>query len=203
LCFCQAVRQLGLTTTCFAIDTWVGDEHNGFYGEAVLDNLRRYHDAEYSNFSRLIRATFDEALDQFADGSIDLLHIEGRHFYEDVKHDFEAWRPKLSSRAIVMFHDTQIFEHGFGVHRLWQDIAKSSVQFEFTHGCGLGVLGVGRDHDVTALPIFQLDGAGVTAAREAYDRLGAALSGRKSLGRNDACPCGSQKRFKHCHGSFA
>ena len=22
-------------------------------------------------------------------------------------------------------------------------------------------------------------------------------------GRNDACPCGSGKRFKHCHGRFA
>ncbi len=23
------------------------------------------------------------------------------------------------------------------------------------------------------------------------------------IGRNEACPCGSGKKFKHCHGSFA
>jgi preprotein translocase subunit SecA len=23
------------------------------------------------------------------------------------------------------------------------------------------------------------------------------------VGRNEACPCGSGKKFKHCHGAFA
>ncbi|WP_425393387.1 SEC-C metal-binding domain-containing protein [Ahrensia kielensis] len=23
------------------------------------------------------------------------------------------------------------------------------------------------------------------------------------MGRNEACPCGSGKKFKHCHGAFA
>ncbi|WP_371179706.1 SEC-C metal-binding domain-containing protein [Ahrensia sp. 13_GOM-1096m] len=23
------------------------------------------------------------------------------------------------------------------------------------------------------------------------------------IGRNEACPCGSGKKFKHCHGAFA
>ena len=25
--------------------------------------------------------------------------------------------------------------------------------------------------------------------------------GRQKVGRNDPCPCGSGKKFKHCHGA--
>ena len=111
--------------------------------------------SEYSNFSKLLRATFDEAVNQFDDGSIDLLHLDGRHFYEDVKHDFETWQRKLLSRAIVLFHDTQVREHGFGVYQFWEAIRRDFAHFEFIHGAGLGVLCVGRDPIVRALPIFQ------------------------------------------------
>ncbi|MBN8908323.1 MAG: class I SAM-dependent methyltransferase, partial [Rhodospirillales bacterium] len=77
--FCEAVLQEGLDARCYAIDTWQGDEHAGFYGESVFEELREFHDARYGGFSRLIRCSFDAALSQIADHSFVLLHIDGRH----------------------------------------------------------------------------------------------------------------------------
>ena len=143
--FCQAVAAFGTGTSCYAVDTWAGDPQAGFYGEEVYEELRRYHDPRYSAFSRLVRSTFDEAANHFADGSIDLLHIDGYHVYDAVRHDFDTWLPKLSDRGIVLFHDINVRERDFGAWRLWQEVTSDRPNFSFLHSHGLGVLGIGRD----------------------------------------------------------
>ncbi len=141
--FCHAVARLGLDTRCFAIDTWEGDPQAGAYGAQIFDELQSYHTTRFSAFSTLLRCRFDEALERFEDGSIDLLHIDGYHAYDAVRHDFESWRPKLSDRAVVLFHDTNVHVDGFGVWRLWREVSERFPSFEFLHGHGLGVLAVG------------------------------------------------------------
>jgi len=140
LAFCQAVQTLSLDTKTFAIDTWEGDEMAGYYGQEVFDELRAYHDSRYAKFSSLLRMTFDKGVDYFSDGSIDLLHIDGLHTYEAVKHDFENWYKKLTPNAIVIFHDTNVHENDFGVWRYWEELKQKYTSFEFFHGHGLGVL---------------------------------------------------------------
>jgi glycosyltransferase involved in cell wall biosynthesis len=143
--FCEAVRENDIPARCYAVDTWKGDEHAGLYGEEVYRNLLRFHNQRYSGFSELLRCTFDEALPYIPDGTVDLLHIDGRHHYEDVLHDFTSWLPKLSPRAVVLFHDTNVRERDFGVFKLWQEVSQRYPSFEFLHGHGLGVLAVGPD----------------------------------------------------------
>src|SRR5262245_24455587 len=172
--FCQAVQRFETETRCYAIDTWKGDDHAGLYDEDVYRQVSRHHDARYAAFSTLIRSTFDEALPHFSDGTIDLLHLDGRHHYRDVQHDFESWRPKLSNRSVVLMHDTNVRERDFGVSKLWEELRTQYPSFEFLHGHGLGVLAVGS---VLADPVRTLcstsEGSGAAAqVRDAYARLG-------------------------------
>ena len=167
-----------ILSSCYAVDTWKGDEHAEFDGEEVYQRARDYNESlDHAAFSRLVRSSFNEAVDHFPDASIDLLHIDGRHFYEDVKHDFQTWQPKLSERAVVLFHDTNVRERNFGVFRLWEELQTEFPSFEFLHGHGLGVLGYGANlpEDSAAFLAASKHPNVATEVRQAYARLGAAL----------------------------
>ena len=170
--FCGAVARLGLDTSCYAVDTWQGDEHAGEYGDGVYEDLRRFHDPLYGAFSELMRCRFDQALPHFADGSIDLLHIDGFHTYEAVRDDFLSWRPKLSPRAVVLFHDTNERRADFGVWRLWAELRAEHPGFEFLHSHGLGVLAVGADIPAALRDLCAADPAGVALIRDRFGQLG-------------------------------
>jgi len=140
--FCQAVEESGVECQCYAIDTWRGDLHAGWYSEEVFRQVDEYNNQNYSSFSKLLRMTFDEALPRFTDGTIDILHIDGLHTYEHVKHDYETWAPRIRPGGIILFHDTAARHADFGVWRLWDELKSEHESFEFTHSWGLGILRV-------------------------------------------------------------
>jgi len=174
LSFCQAVKAIGYPAVACAVDTWTGDVHAGWLEPKDLETLRAIHDPKYGSFSTLKVSTFDDALDDVEDKSVDLLHIDGLHTYEAVRHDFETWRPKVSGRGIVLFHDTREFRADFGVHRLWAEVSAGKPHFEFHHGHGLGVLGVGSNYPEELEALFAMTGDVEEAklARNAFWRLG-------------------------------
>lgn len=138
----------------FAIDTWLGDENTGFYGEDVYQSVVKIIKDYYREESiRLVRDTFDNALSLIEDESVDLLHIDGLHTYESVRHDFETWLPKMSEDGTIFFHDIQIAH--YGVWKLWAELKKEFASkakfFEFYHSCGLGIMYLGKTYfDLTA-----------------------------------------------------
>lgn len=170
--FCQAVKELGLKTRCHAVDTWEGDEQSGYYGEETLADLKFHIETHYKEFAQLIESTFDQALDRFEDGTIDLLHIDGYHTYESVRHDFESWLPKMSVRGVVLLHDTNVREPGFGVWKLWEELKAIYPHFEFIHEHGLGVLAIGDEmsHELRLLIGTSPEEAAI--CREFFHQLG-------------------------------
>lgn len=179
--FCQAIEKAGVNCQAYAVDTWAGDEHAGFYGQDVLNQLRARHDVSYSAFSSLLRETFDEAAEHFGPNTVDLLHIDGLHTYEAVKHDFVTWLPLLSDRAVVIFHDTNVRERDFGVWKLFDELAEKYPTFRFDHSHGLGVVAVGKDIPEGIKFLFELSDTDALKIKEFYAALGHTATNERRL----------------------
>jgi hypothetical protein len=144
---CQATQHLDLAAECIAVDSWVGDVHAGYHSTEVFDSFKSTIASKYPN-QFYIKGFFSEALKSFEDGSVDLLHIDGYHTYEAVKDDFETWQPKMSNNGVVIFHDINVFERGFGVWRYWKELTEHYPNFHLSHMHGLGILYVGDNKTV-------------------------------------------------------
>jgi hypothetical protein len=200
--FCQAVRRLGLPTKCYGVDTWRGDEHTRAYDDGIYADFISWHDAHYQDFSTPIRATFDEALAKIDDASIDLLHIDGFHTYDAVKHDFESWLPKLSARGVVLFHDISVRTRMFGVWHLWEQITPGHPHFEFRHGNGLGVLAVGGEIPPKFRAFLDCARDMPEAVRELFEAFGQRVA-RLALNRNQAARIVALEQTRdELHGLF-
>ena len=139
--FCQAVRDFKLNTEINAVDMWSGDIGAEMSGEEVYALVQKTAATYYPEVKlHLFQMRFDQALPDFADESIDILHIDGGHTFEDVERDFTTWLPKLKENGIVLFHDVYSpIDQGSCNH--WEKTKKEyDCYFDFTHSCGLGVL---------------------------------------------------------------
>lgn len=137
--FCQSIKEQEIECQCYGVDHWTGDVHSGFYDEEVWNIVSNYNQANYY-FSHLIRKEFSHALKDFEDLSIDLLHLDGCHTYEAIKHDFYSWFPKVSDKGIILLHDIYEKGNGFGVWKLWEELKLKFKTFSFSFGHGLGVI---------------------------------------------------------------
>lgn len=150
-----AAKAYQVPSNLYGVDTWEGDPHAGFYdGDTMYYELKGFMEHQFRGV-HLVRRLFDDALELFAPGSIDLLHIDGLHTYEAVKHDFLTWFPKVSPSGVIMFHDTAVHERGFGVFRLLRELKEQFTTMEFFQSYGLGVLFLDSD-DERVRPLVSL-----------------------------------------------
>src|SRR5206468_11455147 len=80
--------------------------------------------------------------------------------------------PKLSDRAVVLFHDINVRENDFGVWRYWEELSRRYPAFTFLHSHGLGVLGVGAQRPRALEPLFAADEHDAQRIRKAFAAFG-------------------------------
>lgn len=169
--FCQAAQTLGAPVACHAVAchgvACCGDD-------GVHEDLAAWHDQRYAAFSRLMRMTAEQAAEHFADGAVDLLHIDGTPAYDAARRVFETWLPKMSSRGVVLLYGVNA-DGGGGVRRLWDEVAAGYPNIAFLHSGGLGVLGAGDDPPGDLRRLFAATAAGggdLKTIRDFFERQG-------------------------------
>ena len=139
---CQSIKECELNTQAFAVDHWIGDHQAGFFDDSVFESVVKLN-TKYLSFSKLLKMSFEEALGNFGDSTVDLLHIDGFHSYESVKEDFHSWLPKMDKNGIILLHDIHVRRTSFGVYRFWQEVKLKYKTIEFVGSHGLGVVFLG------------------------------------------------------------
>jgi hypothetical protein len=153
--FCQAVKEYNTQTSCMGIDLFEGDDLTGYYGEEVFQKVYKYNLDNYHDFSVIIRESFDVQSSQIIDNTIDILHIDGSHYYNDVKHDFETWLTKVREDGVILIHDTNVFKEPYGVWKFWKEIKDKYLSFEFKNKYGLGVISLDKEHPQMFTKLFE------------------------------------------------
>lgn len=179
--FAEAAKKRGLPVVVSALDSWEGDDHAGHYGEEVHDYVRGVAEFAYPQSVRMLRGYFTDSRHHFQNGSVDLLHIDGRHSYEDVSADYAEWRDTVREGGVILFHDIAERENGFGVWRLWEELAEPGRSFTFDHGHGLGVLAVGEIAPGPLADLFGVDESTAAHIRADFVRLGEVVSRQEWL----------------------
>lgn len=175
---CQRIGEHKLNTRSFAVDSWNGDQGLGLRAEDTYEVARKFNDEHYWLFSSLLRTSFDQALQNFDEASVDLIRIDGPRSYEAIKHDFSAWLPKLSDKGVVVLPHINGDEQNCGVSTFFKELCRKFDSFSFFHGEGLGVLIVGKQ----AVPLIKdlcsferIDPDGAEQVRAIFSFLGTNL----------------------------
>lgn len=142
MAFTQAAKDENLNTNLYFVDSWEGEEQTGYYSQDVYELFTSLMKKYFSKQNvHPLKMLFDEALEKFQSKSIDVLHIDGLHTYEAVKHDYETWKDKVKDNGIILFHDIRV--QSFGVKEVWEEVKienPKAVFIEFDHNYGLGVM---------------------------------------------------------------
>lgn len=121
-------RLLGSNKNIFLymVDPW--EECSGGSYKTTVDHINNYTQSQHDEAMRramnnvemfkgqfkVLRMTSEEAVEQFADESVDFVFIDGDHSYEGCATDIRLWYPKVRDGGLMSGHDYRD-ERNYGV----------------------------------------------------------------------------------------
>ena len=125
--FALAYSNIG---TVYGVDLFPGDLwKNCQYLNDILQEKYAINNVEF------IQGNFNDVAAAW-DKSIDILHIDGEHEYEDVSNDFNTWSSFCHENSVILFHDIECFAHSVGV--FFNSLP--GYKLKIYGSCGLGIL---------------------------------------------------------------
>ncbi|WP_206478039.1 hypothetical protein [Halomonas sp. KRD171] len=138
---CQSASRLRLGTRCFMVGVHEEDAASKQDAEAI----RAYAADHFSTISQWLEATPIRAIDQFDEGSIDLLLLHVEADDNSVDYLLDRWLSKLSTQGVVVVPGVARREPGCLVFRAFETLKARYPHFVFHHAGGLGIIAVGNN----------------------------------------------------------
>lgn len=170
---CEAAARAKLNGRCYA----VGAPARNGDSECAEDAIRAFNEfnqRHYARFSKVLNFDESDALKHFDDSTVDLLHLHGFHSQRALGEQFDAWRPKLSQRAVVILEGTKSCGEDSRDSPLLDDGTPKLPGFEFTHDRGLRLIIAGSIAPEAVRQLCALKESGeIAVIRERFSALGA------------------------------
>jgi hypothetical protein len=136
--FCFAYPKIGHV---YGLDWFKGDGVDWKNNYTEIDNLlvvnQKYEELKESfgvNNITFIKGDFNETCKVW-DKKIDILHVDGLHYYKNVKEDFENWIKFCNNDSIILFHDTLSFPDDVG--KFFNELEGYKYNIEVRYGLGI------------------------------------------------------------------
>lgn len=130
--FIDALRSVA-DVKLYCVDTWAGST-NVEHHRDVVDRydvfeifLKNIQLAGGSPFVHPLRMSSREAANVIADGSADLVFIDGNHAYPDTVEDIALWRSKLRPGGILCGHDCECRPSGRLRDAIYASLSRDSI----------------------------------------------------------------------------
>lgn len=137
LTLCQAVSRLKLDAHCYLIGESADNPQEG----ELLDELAA---EQYPTISQWLNTSPTRAIQQFDEGSIDLLVLNVTPQDDSIDYLLDRWLSRLSAQGVVLLPGVARREPGCQVFRAFEALQAQYPHFAFHHGNGLGVIAVGQ-----------------------------------------------------------
>ena len=107
------IKKSGKNIKFYCVDTWEGSEEHSeiilnlkSQGKTLFGEFQNnIHDCEVQDYIIPIKLESIEAAKQFEDESIDFIHIDAAHDYENVLADIKAWYSKIKPGGLITGDD--------------------------------------------------------------------------------------------------